>query len=93
MQDTITTDRLDVPSRTHELANGLRVIAHEDHGASLVAVHLMYRVGSRDEAPGRTGLAHLLEHLLFEGTAHAPKGSFDDLLERAGATNNGSTWL
>lgn len=93
MPDTITTDRLYIPSRTHLLANGMRVIAHEDRNASLVAVHLMYRVGSRDERPGRTGLAHLLEHLLFEGTRHAPKGAFDDLLERVGGTNNGSTWL
>jgi zinc protease len=53
----------------------------------------MYHVGSRNEPEGRTGLAHLLEHLLFEGTEHCPKGAFDTLLERAGGTNNGSTWL
>jgi zinc protease len=82
-----------VPFRQHTLGNGMRVIAHEDRGAPIVAVHLMYHVGSRHEAPGRTGLAHLLEHLMFEGSEHAPKGAFDDLLERAGGTNNGSTWL
>lgn len=71
----------------------MRVVAHVDSGAPLVAVHLMYHVGSRHETPGRTGLAHLLEHLMFEGSLHAPKGSFDDLLERAGGSNNGSTWL
>jgi zinc protease len=84
---------LHVPSRTTTLANGMRVVAHEDTSSPIVAVHLMYRAGSADERLGRTGLAHLLEHLMFEGSQHAPKGQFDDLLERAGGTNNGSTWL
>jgi zinc protease len=79
--------------RTHTLANGLRVVCHAHHGAPIVAVHLMYHVGSSHEVPGRTGLAHLFEHLMFEGSSHAPKGQFDDLLERVGGTNNGSTWL
>jgi zinc protease len=82
-----------IESSTRVLDNGMRIVAHEDRTAPLVAVHLMYRVGSRDERPGRTGLAHLLEHLMFEGSEHAPKGDFDDLLERVGGTNNGSTWL
>ena len=82
-----------IESRTRVLRNGMRIVAHEDRTAPLVAVHLMYRAGSRDEKPGRTGLAHLLEHLMFEGSEHAPKGDFDDLLERVGGTNNGSTWL
>ncbi len=84
---------LRLPSETRVLRNGLRVVVHEDHAAPLVAVHMMIRGGSRDEVPGRTGLAHLLEHLLFEGTAHCPKGEYDELLEAAGGTNNGSTWL
>jgi len=71
----------------------MRVVVHEDHTSPIVAVHLMYHVGSRHEPPGRTGLAHLLEHLLFEGTEHCPKGEFDLMLERVGGTNNGSTWL
>ena len=82
-----------LPFQEHTLENGMRVIAHEDRAAPIVAVHLMYHAGSRHEVPGRTGLAHLLEHLMFEGSEHAPKGAFDDLLERAGGTNNGSTWL
>lgn len=82
-----------VPSETRTLPNGMRVVAHEDRGAPLVAVHLMFATGSADERPGRTGLAHLLEHLMFEGSQHAPKGAFDDLLERVGASNNGSTWF
>jgi zinc protease len=53
----------------------------------------MYHAGSKDERPGRTGLAHLLEHLLFEGSENCPKGEFDRILERVGGTNNGSTWL
>jgi zinc protease len=69
------------------------VVVHEDHTSPVVAVHLMYHVGSKDESPGRTGLAHLLEHLLFEGSLHCPKGEFDRILERTGGTNNGSTWL
>lgn len=82
-----------VPFREHTLENGMRIVAHEDRGSPIVAVHLMYHAGSRHEVPGRTGLAHLLEHLMFEGSEHAPKGAFDDLLERAGGSNNGSTWL
>ncbi|MFL5383840.1 MAG: M16 family metallopeptidase [Longimicrobiaceae bacterium] len=93
MTDTAASTTLRIPVRTHALGNGMRIIHHEDRSAPLVAVHLMYRVGSRDERPGRTGLAHLLEHLMFEGSLHAPKGQFDDLLERVGGTNNGSTWL
>jgi zinc protease len=71
----------------------MRVVVHEDRNAPLLAVHLMYHVGSKDEPAGCTGIAHLLEHLLFEGTEHCAKGQFDVLLERVGGTNNGSTWL
>jgi len=82
-----------IPFRAHTLGNGMRIVVHEDRASPIVAVHLMYHAGSRHEVPGRTGLAHLLEHLMFEGSEHAPKGAFDDLLERAGGSNNGSTWL
>jgi zinc protease len=81
------------PSQTRTLRNGMRVVVHEDRISPIVAVHLMYHVGSKNERPGRTGLAHLLEHLLFEGSENCPKGEFDRLLEQAGGTNNGSTWL
>ena len=95
MTDTATagTTTLRFPVITRTLANGMRIVHHEERAAPIVAVHLMYHVGSRHEQPGRTGLAHLLEHLMFEGSQHAPKGQFDDLLERVGGTNNGSTWL
>jgi zinc protease len=73
------------------LPNGLRVILHEDHSVPLVTVNVWYHVGSAREKPGRTGFAHLFEHLMFEGSAHVEEGAFDTLLEGAGGTNNGST--
>jgi zinc protease len=73
------------------LDNGLRVLVHEDRRLPLVAVNLWYHVGSRNERPGRTGLAHLFEHLMFEGSTHVPAGDFDRLLEDVGGVNNGST--
>lgn len=73
------------------LDNGLRVVVHEDRRSPLVCVNLWYHVGSRDEVPGRTGLAHLFEHLMFEGSEHVPEGHFDRMLEAVGAANNGST--
>jgi zinc protease len=88
-----TFKQLAFPVESTELTNGLRVVVHEDRSSPIVAVHTMFRAGSRDEQPGRTGLAHLLEHLLFEGSENCPKGEFDRLLERVGGTNNGSTWL
>ena len=72
------------------LDNGLDVIVHEDHHAPLVAVSLWYHAGSKNERPGLTGLAHLFEHLMFEGGAHQPRGYFEPLQE-AGAALNGST--
>ncbi len=84
---------LHLPFETATLPNGLRVVVQEDRSSPIIAVHMMYRVGSKDEPTGRTGLAHLLEHLLFEGSENCPKGEFDRLLERVGGTNNGSTWL
>ena len=73
------------------LANGLTVILHEDHSVPVVAVNVWYHVGSAREKPGRTGFAHLFEHLLFEGSKHVKEGEFDTLLEAAGGINNGST--
>jgi zinc protease len=74
-----------------KLPNGLTVILHEDHSVPTVAVNVWYHVGSAREKPGRTGFAHLFEHLLFEGSKHVKEGEFDTLLEAAGGTNNGST--
>jgi zinc protease len=72
------------------LANGLDVIVHSDRHAPIVAVSVWYHVGSKNERPGQTGLAHLFEHLMFEGSEHAPEGFFGPL-QRAGASINGST--
>jgi zinc protease len=73
------------------LPNGLNVILHRDASVPVASVNLWYHVGSAHERPGRTGLAHLFEHLMFEGSAHVPEGAFDTLLEGAGAGSNGST--
>jgi zinc protease len=83
--------RIELPYRERRLPNGLRVIVHEDADVPLAAVNVWYHVGSRNERPGRTGFAHLFEHLMFEGSAHVPAGRFDALLEAAGGVNNGST--
>jgi len=72
------------------LANGLSVVAHEDHTCPIVAVNVWYHVGSKNERPGRTGFAHLFEHLMFEGSAHHDSGYFQPL-QAAGALLNGST--
>src|SRR5690349_12007543 len=75
----------------YTLPNGLEVILHEDHSTPVVAVNTWYHVGSGDERPGRTGFAHLFEHIMFMGSEHVPVGQFDRLLEGAGANNNGNT--
>jgi zinc protease len=73
------------------LPNGLEVILHEDHSTPIVVTNTWYHVGSGDEKPGRTGFAHLFEHIMFMGSEHVPTGQFDKLLEAAGADNNGTT--
>jgi zinc protease len=85
------TPRLAVPYREFTLPNGLHVIMHRDTSVPVVAVNVWYHVGSGSEKPGRTGFAHLFEHLMFEWSKHVPEGSFDTWLEAAGADNNGST--
>jgi len=82
---------LEVPYRQFRLANGMNVILHRDTTVPIVAVNVWYHVGSGNEKPGRTGFAHLFEHLMFEGSKHVPEGQFDILLEGAGGDNNGST--
>jgi zinc protease len=82
---------IQVPFRQFLLPNGLNVILHQDKTVPVVAVNVWYHVGSANEKPGRTGFAHLFEHLMFEGSKNVPEGQFDVLLEAAGANNNGST--
>ncbi len=82
---------LHIPFDKFVLDNGLRVILHRDQTSPLVAVDLWYHVGSKDEQPGRTGFAHLFEHLMFMGSAHAPYPAFDAIMENWGGHNNGTT--
>src|SRR5689334_15771224 len=82
---------LDVAYTQFDLPNGMHVILHEDHTVPLVTVNVWYHVGSAREKTGRTGFAHLFEHLMFMGSKHAPYGDFDRLLEAAGGNNNAST--
>jgi zinc protease len=83
--------KIEVPYTLFTLPNGLPVIVHEDHSVPIVTVNMWYHVGSSRERPGRTGFAHLFEHLMFMGSGHVKPGDFDNLLEAAGGTNNGST--
>jgi zinc protease len=83
--------RLRVPYEMVRLPNGLTVIVHEDRSAPIASVNAWYHVGSGREAPGRTGFAHLFEHLMFEGSKNVPEGAFDRWLEALGGNNNGST--
>ena len=82
---------LQVPYTYFTLPNGLNVILHEDHSVPLVTVNVWYHVGSANERPGRTGFAHLFEHLMFMGSGHVKPGEFDAWLEGVGGNNNGST--
>jgi zinc protease len=79
-----------IPYVKHTLSNGLDVIVHEDRGCPIVGISVWYHVGSKNEVPGRTGFAHLFEHLMFEGSEHHDRGYFHPLQE-AGASLNGST--
>jgi zinc protease len=80
-----------LPYTIDTLPNGLRLIIHRDASVPTVSVNVWYHVGSGDERVGRTGFAHLFEHLMFMGSEHAPYPAFDRMLEAAGANNNGST--
>ncbi len=83
---------LDLPFQYHKLANGLRVVLHRQPELPLVAVNLWYHVGSKDERPGRTGFAHLFEHMLFQGSEHVGTHDHFRLLQQVGGVANGSTW-
>jgi predicted Zn-dependent peptidase len=75
------------------LANGLRLIIAEDHVAPVAAVNVWYGVGSKHEVPGKTGFAHLFEHVMFQGSGHVAKTEHMALVQAAGGTMNGTTWL
>lgn len=73
------------------LPNGLVVLLHEDHSAPIVALHLQYHVGTRDEVPGKRGLAHMFEHMMFEGSANVAPEEFGRIIAEAGGRKNGNT--
>ncbi|HXU80241.1 MAG TPA: pitrilysin family protein, partial [Polyangia bacterium] len=82
----------DIPFEKYQLGNGLEVILHPDSTVPTVHVEVWYKVGSKDEEPGRTGFAHLFEHMMFQGTKHIPEDAYFKYLAEAGASNrNGST--
>jgi predicted Zn-dependent peptidase len=85
--------RMRLPIDTFRLPNGLFVTLSEDHTAPLVAVNVWYHVGSANEREGRTGFAHLFEHMLFQGSENVAANEHFELVQRAGGTLNGSTWL
>jgi len=83
---------LPIQLRTHTLSNGLRVVLSPERSSPTVAIAVYYDVGSRDEERGRSGFAHLFEHMMFEGSANAPKGTFDRLMDQSGNPDaNGTT--
>ncbi len=86
-----TNPRWKVPIATKKLANGLTVVVSEDHSAPTFGLSIVVGVGFRLEPKGRTGFAHLFEHMMFQGTPRAPKGVFDKVVEGGGGVNNGST--
>ncbi|MCX2780043.1 M16 family metallopeptidase [Microbulbifer thermotolerans] len=87
----VAAPELDIPFYKEKLENGLTVIVHEDHKAPVVAVNIWYKVGSKDEVPGKTGFAHLFEHLMFNGSENYP-GEYFEPFQRSGATDmNGTT--
>src|SRR5262249_11235064 len=80
-----------LPFETYTLSNGLSIILSPDHTTPTVAVDVWYHVGSKNEQPGRTGFAHLFEHVMFTGSGHAPYGVHDKLTGGVGGSNNGTT--
>jgi zinc protease len=84
---------MQIPIDRYTLPNGLRVVLSEDHASPVVAVNLWYNVGSRNEPPGKTGFAHLFEHLMFQGSENVPDTQHMGHVERVGGSVNGSTWL
>jgi predicted Zn-dependent peptidase len=86
-----TSTAAEIKFKEFDLPNGLHVIVHEDHSVPIVAVSVMYHVGSKNEQPERTGFAHFFEHLMFEGTKNIERFEYDKLVERAGGTLNANT--
>lgn len=84
---------ISIPCEEHRLENGLRIVLSPEPALPIVAVNLWYDVGSRNEGPGQTGLAHLFEHMMFQGSRHVAANQHFELLERVGGSANASTWF
>ncbi len=84
-------DKISIRYEKYVMPNGLQVILHTDHSDPMISYAIMYHVGSSRETPGKTGFAHLFEHLLFGGSENVPTGTFDKIIEGVGGTNNGFT--
>ena len=93
MYHAVQLTRMRIPIESYTLDNGLTVTLSEDHTAPIVGVNLWYHVGSANERAGRTGFAHLFEHMLFQGSADVGANEHFELIQRAGGTLNGSTWI
>src|SRR5437667_12711843 len=89
MSETFKLPPIDIEEYT--LANGLRVVLNKDEAIPVVSVAVYYNVGSRNERPGRTGFAHLFEHMMFQGSANVPKAGHFQYIMKAGGTMNGTT--
>src|SRR5205814_10377466 len=90
-QPKSTTTAVHIPIKEYKLKNGLRVLLSEDHSAPTYSISVVYNVGSRDERKGRTGFAHLFEHMMFQGSENVGKGEHFVLIENNGGGMNGST--
>jgi len=90
-QQTATTNAIKIPIESYSLPNGLTVILSPDHSTPTIAVAVWYHVGSKNETPGRTGFAHLFEHVMFTGSGHVAYGLHDKFTEGVGGSNNGTT--
>src|SRR6266700_1749794 len=89
--ESVLDVKIDIPYKKFVLQNGLTLIVHEDHKAPIVAVNIWYHVGSKNEKPGKTGFAHLFEHLMFGGSENV-KTTYINAFEKIGATDlNGTT--
>ena len=90
-KSTSDSNKLTVNYEKYVMPNGLQVILHTDHSDPVISYTIMYHVGSSREVPGKTGFAHLFEHLLFGGSENVPTGTFDKIIEGVGGSNNGFT--
>src|SRR5213594_4951717 len=86
-----TATAQDYGIKTHELKNGMKILVQEDHSIPNVALYIFYRIGSRNERPGTTGLSHFFEHMMFNGAKKYGPGELDKVMEANGGSNNAYT--